>query len=64
MGQKKLILGFYDQKPLGTRLEDYEFSLYSCYKPLLTYLYTNPEIRIALYLSGPSMNGSRVITLR
>ncbi|MCF7934350.1 MAG: DUF1926 domain-containing protein [Spirochaetia bacterium] len=52
MGQKKLILGFYDQKPLGTRLEDYEFSLYSCYKPLLTYLYTNPEIRIALYLSG------------
>ncbi len=52
MCQRKIILGFYDQKPLGTRKEDFEFSLYSCYKPLLTFLYTNPEIRISLYFSG------------
>lgn len=52
MGQKKLIIGFQDQKPLGTRKEDFEYSLYSCYKPLLTFLYANPEIRISLYFSG------------
>ncbi len=52
MGQKRLIIGFQDQKPLGTRNEDFEFSLYSCYKPLLTFLYANPEMKISLYLSG------------
>lgn len=52
MGQKNIMLGFYDQKPLGTRREDLENSLFSCYKPLLTYLYTHPEISVSLYLSG------------
>ena len=52
MGQKRIIIGFQDQKPLGTQVEDFEFSLYSCYKPLLTYLYAQPELKIALYLSA------------
>lgn len=52
MQQKKVIVCFQDQKPLGTRKEDFELSLYSCYKPLLTFLYTNPEVKIALYFSG------------
>ncbi len=52
MGQKRLIIGFQDQKPLGTRNEDFEFSLYSCYKPLLTFLYANPELKISIYFSG------------
>jgi alpha-amylase len=52
MSGKRLLLGLYDQKPLGTRREDLEYSLHACYKPLLTFLYANPEIRISLYFSG------------
>jgi alpha-amylase len=52
MSGKRLLLGLYDQKPLGTRKEDLEYSLFACYKPLLTFLYANPEIRISLYFSG------------
>ncbi|MDA3835555.1 MAG: hypothetical protein PF495_19460 [Spirochaetales bacterium] len=50
--KKKLLLGLYDQKPVGTRREDLEYSLLSCYKPLFTFLYANPEMRVSLYFSG------------
>ncbi len=51
MNKKKIILGIYSQKPLGTQVEDLEYSLFHCYKPLLTYLYTHEDIKFVLYIS-------------
>ncbi|MCK5156851.1 MAG: DUF1926 domain-containing protein [Spirochaetales bacterium] len=51
MSKKKIILGLYSQKPLGTQVEDLEYSLFHCYKPLLTYLYTHSDIKFVLYIS-------------
>jgi 4-alpha-glucanotransferase len=51
MSEKKIILGIYSQKPLGTQVEDLEYSLFHCYKPLLTYLYTHEDIKFVLYIS-------------
>ncbi|NQT57975.1 MAG: DUF1926 domain-containing protein [Bacteroidetes bacterium] len=51
MSKKKIILGIYSQKPLGTQVEDLEYSLFHCYKPLLTYLYTHEDIKFVFYIS-------------
>jgi len=51
MSNKKIILGIYSQKPLGTQVEDLDYSLFHCYKPLLTYLYTHEDIKFVLYIS-------------
>ena len=51
MSKKKIILGLYNQKPLGTQVEDLEYCLLHCYKPLLTYLYTHKDIKFVFYIS-------------
>ncbi len=47
-------IGFclYHYKPLGTQPEEYEYALYHCYRPLLTYLYTKQNVKLTLFLSG------------
>lgn len=52
MGEKRVIVGIYSQRPLGISKEELSYSLYHCYKPLLTYLYANPDIRFLLYIAG------------
>jgi len=42
----------YHSKPLGTPKEDYEYALYHCYRPILTYLYTKEQVNLSLHLSG------------
>ena len=45
-------VSLYHNKPLGTPPEDYEYALYHCYRPLLTYLYTKQNVKFSLYFSG------------
>ncbi|MCF7943972.1 MAG: DUF1926 domain-containing protein [Spirochaetia bacterium] len=48
----KIVLGLYHSKPQGTANEEHEFALYHCYRPILTYLYANSDVKLAFYLSG------------
>ncbi len=48
-----LVVGAYSQLSSGTPLEVLERALVEVYKPLLTYIYNNPELKIHLYLPGP-----------
>jgi 4-alpha-glucanotransferase len=50
-----LILGVYSQLSSGTPAPIMERALSELYKPLLTYLYKHPELRLHLYLPGPVM---------
>ncbi len=52
MLKKKIILGMYSEKPLGTHREDFEYILLHCYKPVLSFLYANEHVKVALYLSA------------
>ena len=47
-----LILGAYSQLPPGTPLPILERALSDAYKPVLTYIYKHPELRLHLYLPG------------
>jgi len=48
----KIGICIYHTKPPGTTIEDLEYALYHCYRPLLTYLYTREKIKIGLHFSG------------
>ena len=48
-----LVLGAYSQLSSGTPLDVLERALSEVYKPLLTYIYNNPELKVHLYLPGP-----------
>lgn len=47
-----LIVGAYSQLSPGTPLPILERALAEVYKPILTYIYKNPELRIHLYIPG------------
>jgi 4-alpha-glucanotransferase len=52
MLKKKIILGMYSEKPLGIHREDMEYILLHCYKPVLSFLYANENIKFTLYFSA------------
>jgi len=49
----RFILGIHHTKSLGSEDEDLEYAVYHFYRPLLTYLYANSDVKTALCLSGP-----------